>query len=99
MAVLHLLQGSAAGGLDACLARAVAGDTVVLMENAVYASIKGGRWAQRLAAAGPELRLFALAPDLSGRGLSPSEIVAGIELLDYTGLVELSCEYAVIQSW
>ncbi|WP_347258560.1 DsrH/TusB family sulfur metabolism protein, partial [Methylocaldum sp.] len=44
MAVLHLVNRSPqeSRALEDCLARAGKGDAVLLIENAVYAAVKGG---------------------------------------------------------
>ena len=44
-------------------------------------------------------RLYVLADDLEVRGIAVSELVTGIEVIDYAGLVALTVKNPVIQSW
>lgn len=83
----------------AVLARIGAGDDVVFLDAAVLGLLKNGRWAQPLAALSASCQLFALADDLNVRGISEDELLAGLTLLDYPGLVALAAKNTAIQSW
>lgn len=101
MAVLHLVnrlppEGSA---LRASFERLLPGDAVVLMEQAVYACRAGSERAEALRQAAGGLRLFALEPDLAARGIFPETLAAGIEPVDYPGLVALCCAHDRVNSW
>jgi tRNA 2-thiouridine synthesizing protein B len=44
-------------------------------------------------------RLFVLSDDIAVRGITPNELVKGVEVIDYAELVELTVNNPVIQSW
>jgi tRNA 2-thiouridine synthesizing protein B len=44
-------------------------------------------------------QLCALSSDLLARGILSEELLDGIEIIDYTGFVNLTIEHSVIQSW
>ncbi len=81
------------------LGRIDTGDQVLFVENAVLSLLEGGRLASNLVQLQIKARLFILAPDLETRGIDKEKLVAGIELIEYTGFVELTVENKVIHSW
>ena len=44
-------------------------------------------------------RLYVLSDDLAARGITIDQLVKGLEVIDYAGLVELTVSNPVIQSW
>lgn len=82
--------------LDACLR--VCGDdaAIVLIEDGVYAALVGSDSAERLCARAGAV--YALQPDLAARGLI-EQVRPQINVIDYTGFVQLCCEHASVQSW
>jgi sulfur relay protein TusB/DsrH len=46
-----------------------------------------------------ESNLFVLEGDIVVRGIAANELVAGIEVIDYTKLVNLTVKNKLIQSW
>jgi tRNA 2-thiouridine synthesizing protein B len=40
-----------------------------------------------------------LGPDLKARGLSESNIVEGVKVVDYDGFVDLTADNESVQSW
>jgi sulfur relay protein TusB/DsrH len=101
MAVLHLVNRLPpdGAGLATCFERLGADDAVVLMEQAVYACRSGSELAGSLRQAARGLRLYALEPDLSARGIFPEAVCEGIEPVDFPGLVALCCEHDLVHSW
>lgn len=101
MASLHLVNRSPGESMNLlqCLERAGEGDAVLLLESGVYAAISGSALAARLAEALGKVRVFALAEDMSARGIADAELMAGIERVDYRGFVELSLAHSPIVSW
>jgi tRNA 2-thiouridine synthesizing protein B len=75
------------------------GDVVVFLENAVLRILLksniSGIAAQQLSGN----RLCVLSTDIAARGISPNELIKGVEVIDYAELVELTINNAVIQSW
>ncbi|MBP1149023.1 sulfurtransferase complex subunit TusB [Methylocaldum sp. RMAD-M] len=101
MAVLHLVNRSPqeSRALEDCLARAGKGDAVLLIENAVYAAVKGGDSEAVLKSAMGRVRFYALGPDLDARGVETSEVAETIRIVDYGGFVDLTVESRLVQSW
>jgi tRNA 2-thiouridine synthesizing protein B len=101
MAVLHIVNRSPreTRALEDCLARAGKGDAVLLIENAVYAAVKGGDSEAVLKSAMGRVRFYALGPDLDARGVETSEVAETIRIVDYGGFVDLTVESRLVQSW
>jgi len=95
--VLHLIFQSP---IDiAILERIDSGDVVVFLENAVLRVILNSDLSDRLTQQLGRNRLYVLSDDIAVRGIAPNELVKGIEVIDYAGLVELTVNNPVIQSW
>lgn len=97
MAVLHIVNRSPAvsASLRQCLARLGAGDSLLLIEDGVYAALAGCEAAHLLAGC----KVYALQSDLAARGLEPKQWLAGLEAVDYAGFVELAAGHAQVVSW
>ena len=97
--MLHIVNKSPEGGngLASCLRIARDGDSVLLIEDAVYAATEALAARCGLAAALPRLKLFVLQPDLEARGIAARRMPA-IEPVDYGGFVELAAAHST-QSW
>ena len=83
----------------AILERINTGDTVVLLENATLKTLVNSSSGKRI---GPFLktnRVCVMADQLAIRGIQIDELVKGIEVIDYSELVDLTTQHSVIQSW
>ena len=85
--------------LHSCLRVAQAGSTVLLIEDGVYAALRGTTPGKVLTESMPRLAICALRPDLEARGIEAERLVAGITLVDYTGFVALAVEHDSVQAW
>jgi tRNA 2-thiouridine synthesizing protein B len=77
----------ATNNLESALCIAPAGAPILLYEDGVYAAAKGTartEWVRGVLADHP---VYALKADLQARGLS--ETIAGIQIIDYDGFVQL----------
>jgi tRNA 2-thiouridine synthesizing protein B len=101
MATLHLINRSPreSHALQDCLARAGKGDAVLLIENAVYAAVKGADCENVMESARGRVTFYALGPDLEARGVKASEIAEKICVVDYGGFVDLTADHQPIQFW
>lgn len=65
--MLHIVNKSPyeRNALDSCLRIATNGSAVLLIEDGVYAAVKGGSFEGKVQAALPGLKIYALGPDLS----------------------------------
>ena len=83
----------------ALLERIVSDDDVVFLENAVLRILEKGSLSDSLRQCLNQNQLYVLANDLDVRGILFSELVTGIEVIDYKDLVALTIKNPVIQSW
>ncbi len=81
------------------LQRMACGDAVLFMENALLSLSKQGRLATELENMQQGQSLFVLREEIEIRGIQESELVAGIQTIDYQDFVNLSCGHEVIQTW
>jgi tRNA 2-thiouridine synthesizing protein B len=97
MSILHLVNKSPyeRNSLDTCVGFVKDGDAVLLIEDGVYAAVKGGKAASKLAG----LDVSVLGPDLAARGIAADKLVDGLKVVDYAGFVDLSVAKDKVQSW
>ncbi len=81
------------------LGRIDSGDDVVFLENAVLRILKKGSLCSILTQLLTRNRLYVLVDDIEVRGIVVAELVNGIEVIDYSGMVDLTVKNPVIQSW
>ena len=81
-----------------CLAHAKDGSTILLIEDGVYAALKGSSAADKVQQAMGKFTICALEPDLKARGIA-DKVIDGIKLVDYAGFVDLASESDKVQSW
>ncbi|HIJ37983.1 MAG TPA: sulfurtransferase complex subunit TusB [Rhodospirillaceae bacterium] len=98
---LHIVNKSpfAASSLEQCLQRLAVGDSLLLIEDAVYAAITEEIWDGLRTQPNKPARILALSPDLCQRGLADKSLAEGIEQVDYAGFVELVTTHNPIHSW
>ena len=87
MAILFIVNHAEA--LGDCLATADPADTVLLIEDGVYAATKHHTWPGRLA---------ALDPDLRARGLL-HRLAPGVRVVTDSEFVDLVVEHQPIVTW
>ena len=84
---------------SAVLDRIAVGDVAVFLESGVLGILQQGRLTDGLREKIFDSRLCALSEDMAVRGILASEIVAGIDIIDYVGLVQLVVENSPVHSW
>jgi tRNA 2-thiouridine synthesizing protein B len=75
------------------------GDVVILIENAVLGALQQGALSGQLISSLCENRCCVLNADLEIRGIGVEELVPGVEVMNYSGFVELTVQNPRIQSW
>jgi len=85
--------------LDTALRLSMTGSAVLLIEDAVYGAMMGTSVEDKLRQAVSERSVYVLGPDLKARGLDPSRVIEGIEIVDYLGFVDLVVKHDKTQSW
>ncbi|MDE2455365.1 MAG: sulfurtransferase complex subunit TusB [Burkholderiales bacterium] len=98
--MLHIVNKSQAQtrSLESCLRLAQPGQSLLLIEDAVYAATAAGAAASGIAAALARLKVYALQPDLEARGMA-GKLVEGVAAVDYGGFVDLVADHKNSQSW
>ncbi len=100
MSELHTVNKSPfeKSSFDSCLGHALAGSAVLLIEDGVYAAVKGtSAEAKVKAAAG--VKFYALGPDLKARGIAADRMIDGFEIVGYEEFVDLSAEHGKVVAW
>ena len=85
--------------LSTCLALAVDGSDILLIEDGVYGAIKGSSAAPEVEKAMQTMKVFVLGPDIKARGIEPEKLIDGVQMVDYPGFVELAANNDRVQSW
>ncbi|MBL6985823.1 MAG: sulfurtransferase complex subunit TusB [Methylobacter sp.] len=95
--MLHLIFQSPIE--SAVFERLDSGDVVIFLENAVLRVFQHSNISDMLTKQLSNNRLCVLSDDIAVRGIHPDELIKGIEVINYTELVELTINNPVIQSW
>ena len=101
MSMLHTVNKSPfeKNSLESCLGHAQQGSSVLLIEDGVYAATKGTSVEGAINASKDSVAIYALGPDLKARGLDDSQVIDGIQVVDYAGFVDLTTKHDQVQSW
>jgi tRNA 2-thiouridine synthesizing protein B len=101
MPMLHTVNKSPfeRRALDSCLRHTVKGAGILLIEDGVYAALKGTMVTEKVKAALSDHKVYVLGPDIEARGLKNENLIEGLEVVDYGGFVDLVTEYDKVQSW
>jgi len=83
---------------DACLAHVKKGSAILLIEDGVYAAMKGTAPAKKLEQMMKTIPVYVLQPDVEARGMQ-ARVLDGVKMVDYGGFVDLAAEYPTVQSW
>ena len=85
--------------LDACLRLAKPGSAILLIEDGVYAAMRGTIMEEKVKVAAEDKNVYALGPDIKARGLDEAQIIDGVTVVDYGGFVDLASESDKVQAW
>ncbi|MCW5700884.1 MAG: sulfurtransferase complex subunit TusB [Rhodospirillales bacterium] len=99
--MLHLVNKSPfeRTNLQACLQRAAPKSAILLLEDAVYGSLKGTVLSDLVGEAVNTFDVFVLEPDLVVRGLDAEQILQGVKPIGYDEFVDLTVARGTVQSW
>ncbi|MES9902504.1 MAG: sulfurtransferase complex subunit TusB [Sedimenticola sp.] len=100
MSELHTVNKSPfeKSSFDSCLGHVLEGSAVLMIEDGVYAAMKGTSAEAKVKAA-QGVKFYALSADLKARGITAERMTDGIEIVDYTGFVDLSAEHSKVVAW
>lgn len=101
MSTLHTVNKSPFEkcSLDSCLRIMQPESAMLLLEDAVYAAVKGTAVEAKIRAAAAHCLIYVLAPDLKARGLEREACIEAVRLVDYGGFVDLATEHDKVQAW
>lgn len=85
--------------LSTCFRLARRGSDVLLIEDAVYAALAGTRLEAFMREAMDRYAVFVLKEDMDARGIDPGALIAGIDIVDYGGFVDLAVRNDSVQCW
>ncbi|MEW6293515.1 MAG: sulfurtransferase complex subunit TusB [Pseudomonadota bacterium] len=96
--MLHIINKSPYDrpALDSVLATGEG--TILLIEDGVYAAVKGGAEENKIKGAMGKFKFYALTVDLEARGIA-DRVMDGITAVDYAGFVDLVADNKTCQSW
>ena len=97
MSMLHIVNKSPyeRNSLAAAVGHMTDGDTLLLIEDGVYAAVKGGAVAGQLEGK----TVSVLGADLAARGIAADKLVEGVAVVDYGNFVDLVETTDKSQSW
>lgn len=101
MSMLHIVNKSPfeRNALASCLGHALAGDAVLLIEDAVVGAVDGSGFAEQIKTALADKSVHVLGADLAARGMQEGRVIEGIQIVDYAGFVDLAANNEKTQSW
>jgi len=85
--------------LQSCLRLSKVGSSILMLEDGVYGALQGTEVEDRVLESINDRSLYVLGPDLKARGIDPSKLISGIQIVDYDGFVKLAAESTKVQSW
>jgi tRNA 2-thiouridine synthesizing protein B len=101
MAMLHTVNKSPfeRDALGSCLTHALAGSSILLLEDGVIGAVEGNAFADQIKGAMSNVSVYVLGEDLHARGLTDDKVIDGITVVDYKGFVDLTAKNDKVQSW
>jgi len=99
--ILHLVNKSPTdrNAFDTCFRMANPGDSILLIEDGVYAAMANAEFARKITDRLDNFSFYVLGPDVSARGLDDTPLIEDISVVDYEGFVDLVTDNEVTQSW
>jgi len=82
-----------------CVRFSKAGASILLIEDAVYAALKGTAVEQQTTSALGDKKVYVLGPDLNARGFTEERLIDGVQVVDYAGFVDLVETTDKVQAW
>jgi len=98
---LHLVNKSPTdrNAFDTCFRMASPGDSILLIEDGVYAALANAEFASKITSRLDDFSFYVLGPDVAARGLDDTPLIDDVNVVDYEGFVDLVAENKVTQSW
>ena len=99
--MLHMVNKSPLdrNSLESCVKHALKGSAVLLLEDGIYGAMAGTSKSAMVEDAMKDVSFYVIGPDLKARGIDENRVIAGINIIDYSGFVDLVAEHDKTQSW
>ena len=99
--MLHLVNKSPfeKNSLASCLRLSSDGSSILMIEDGVYGAMKGTEIESDIVASLKGKSMYVLGPDLKARGIDETNLIDGVEVVDYDGFVKLAEAASKTQSW
>ena len=99
--LLHIVNKSPTDrySFDTCIRMANPGDSILLIEDGVYAALANAEFADKINSRSGDFSFYVLGPDVAARGLGDTLLIEDISVVDYEGFVDLVADNEVTQSW
>jgi tRNA 2-thiouridine synthesizing protein B len=75
------------------------GDALLMLEDGVVGARKSSAFAGILENAAKICSVYVLGPDLAARGMGENDVIAGAQLVNYGGFVDLVGSHDRTQAW
>ena len=101
MSTLHTVNKSPfeRDSLSSCVRLAAKGSAILLIEDGVFGAMSGTDHSDMVKGAMANATVYVLGPDLAARGMSEDRVIDGIQVVDYSGFVDLTKQHDTCQSW
>ncbi|VAW65355.1 tRNA 5-methylaminomethyl-2-thiouridine synthase subunit TusB [hydrothermal vent metagenome] len=101
MSTLHTVNKSPfeRDSLSSCIRLATKGCAILLIEDGIFGALAGTDHSSMVSGAMKDATFYVLGPDLAARGMSEDRIIDGIQVVDYSGFVDLTTKHDTCQSW
>ena len=101
MSTLHTVNKSPfeRDSLSSCIRLATSGHAILLIEDGIFGALTGTDHSDMVSGAMKDVSVYVLGPDLAARGMSEDRVIDGIQVVDYSGFVELTTKHDTCQSW
>ena len=75
------------------------GSKILLIEDGVIGAIDNSANSDKIKSAMNDFTFYVLGPDLKARGIDEGSVINGVNVVDYSGYVDLVAETDNVQSW
>jgi len=101
MSTLHTVNKSPfeRDSLSSCIRLAAKGSAILLIEDGALGAMAGTDHSDMVSGVMKDVSVYVLGPDLAARGMSEDRVIDGIQVVDYSGFVELTAKHDTCQSW
>ena len=101
MSTLHTVNKSPfeRDSLSSCIRLAAKGSAILLIEDGALGAMAGTDHSDMVSGVMKDVSVYVLGPDLAARGMSEDRVIDGIQVVDYSGFVELTIKHDTCQSW